>query len=78
MDETRDASYGRAMRLQRPSLAVAAVTVTLCILLAAGGYLAGTRDHEAAPAPSVPLAPAERAADLQPIIVPSSVDLPRR
>ncbi|MEA2151552.1 MAG: hypothetical protein QOD69_3382 [Solirubrobacteraceae bacterium] len=78
MDAGGHASYRRGVGSRRPSLLAVVVTAAAGCVLAAGGYLYGTRaDGGAAPA-RVPVQTLEPAKGADPIVVPSKVDLPRR
>jgi hypothetical protein len=63
---------------RRPSLLTVVVTVVAGCLLGAGGFVFGARSDETAVPASVPVRSVAPAKGVDPIVLPSSVDLPRR
>lgn len=78
VDAGGHASYGRSVGSRRPSLLTVLVTLVAGCVLGAGGFAFGKRSGETAAPASVPLRSAAPAKGVEPIVLPSSVDLPRR
>jgi hypothetical protein len=78
MDAARSASYRRGVGSRRHSLLAVLVTAVAGCALAAGGYVYGKRaDGDPVPA-SVPVQTVPKPAGVDPIVIPSRVDLPSR
>ena len=72
------ASYRRGVGSRRPSSVTVIVTVVAGCLLGAGGFVFGKRSDETAVPASVPVRSVAPAKGVDPIVLPSSVDLPSR
>jgi hypothetical protein len=70
--------YVRGQGFRRPSRSVALATVAVSGLLAVAGLLVGKPSDNGAPPASVPFTSAEQPSSGNPIIVPSTVEFPRR
>lgn len=78
MDEPLRGSYLRTVNFQRPSRLVTLATVATGALLAIAGFVVGKGSEAVAPPTSVQLRPAPQLTGGNPIVVPSSVEMPRR
>ncbi len=78
MDGSRRGSYRRDVGSKRPSRSAIIVTVVAGCVLAAGGYAVGRSSGEGAVPASVPVRTVAQPKGADPIVVPSSVELPSR
>ena len=77
-DDARESGYLRGVGIRRPSPSVTLVTLVAACALAAGGYVYGKGGDDPGVPATVPVKAVEQPAGADPIVLPSSVDLPSR